>query len=421
MVFFIFVSYYSIKVLETKTRFFSSEEIFIEKEKNMSIEKSAIEIAMEAMNRKISPIGSSLQNVSELITNQSVFMNTSGFGAFKAMDDMATSIALGLGKGSSLALAELINSQMPKQFNPITASAIDIISRIGDSVEKSQRISESISLSVIGKKELFSAALMTPAITSALDIGEILSKGREGNFDIFNSMSDAFIKSVKPSSISIDLLDVYNSAYFKTERSFINPFVETNLKFLKAVDTSTFGQFSNFEGLYEGMKSLQEGSGNELASALEESANFDSSTDDYNTLLDSIIEKLSIVYDYVCSTATIPKKQKQTFLIGIQSLINFAKTQGIPLVISLAYAWHLSSETDGNVNRNNEELKSHIDTVWSKNEVRHDEFAKILESSSMSNDSLLQNAQTKIDSLASAHSKLNDKIDLLINELSGNK
>jgi len=38
-------------------------------------------------------------------------------------------------------------------------------------------------------------------------------------------------------------------------------------------------------------------------------------------------------------------------LVGIQSLANFAKTQGIPLAISLAFAWHLSSETDKNATR----------------------------------------------------------------------
>ena len=371
----------------------------------MSLEDSAISKAMEAVNRSLTPPGSAIEVI---IKSQEVFANPFRSGVLSTMAKISDTLPNGLLSNSAIGLAGALKT--PKFFNPVPSEALAAISKINEIGKQHQKIAESISLSLAGKETFLNAALQASSLMSAINVGSTLSSKIAAIQDkgVF-----AFLEKMLPPNLPFDDLKLLNTNYKISPNAFVNPFIETNQMFKKAIDVATLGKYQNMDAFYGGVKSLRDELGEELTSVIDETINFDSDSGDYSEMVASLTAKIDALKESVDALQDTSESEKQVVSSALMLVLNFAKAKGLPL-ISIALALYLSAGTSSKIENTKQSIESKIQSSSNRIEQTQVDFEAALKEGVKNDSVYYQDLKNEADSLKGQYIEMESKMDSIL-------
>jgi len=371
----------------------------------MSLEDSAISKAMEAVNRSLTPPGSAIEVI---IKSQEVFANPFRSGVLSTMAKISDTLPNGLLSNSAIGLVGALNT--PKFFNPVPSEALAAISKINEIGKQHQKIAESISLSLAGKETFLNAALQASSLMSAINVGSTLSSKIAAIQDkgVF-----AFLEKMLPPNLPFDDLKLLNTNYKISPNAFVNPFIETNQMFKKAIDVATLGKYQNMDAFYGGVKSLRDELGEELTSVIDETINFDSDSGDYSEMVASLTAKIDALKESVDALQDTSESEKQVVSSALMLVLNFAKAKGLPL-ISIALALYLSAGTSSKIENTKQSIESKIQSSSNRIEQTQVDIEAALKEGVKNDSVYYQDLKNEADSLKGQYIEMESKMDSIL-------
>jgi len=378
----------------------------------MSLEDSAISKAMEAINKSLVPPGSTIEAI---IRNQEMFASPFRSGAFSAIAKISETLPRALFNNSQVGISEALD--MPKLFNPVSSDTFAVISKINDVGKQYQKIAESLSLSLAGKESFLNAALQASSLMSAINVGNTLS-GKMAT--IQNKGAFAFLEKMLPPNLPFDDLRLLNTNYKVSPNTFVNPFIETNDMFKKAIDVATLGKYQNIDAFYGDVKSLQGELGEDLTSVIDETINFDSETDDYTGMVTSLALKIDALKDSVDALQSTSETEKQIVSSALMLVLNFAKAKGLPL-ISIALALYLSAGTSEKIESIGQSIENKIQSSSKRIEQGQEDIKDAVSIGIENNAIYYEDLKKEADSLKTQYIKIESKMDSILKVLNKEK
>lgn len=371
----------------------------------MSLEDSAISKAMESVNRSLTPPGSAIEAI---IKSQEILANPFRSGVLSTMAKISETLPNGILSNSTIGLAGALNT--PKFFNPVPSETLAAISKINEIGKQHQKIAESISLSLAGKETFLNAALQASSLMSAINVGSALSSKVAAIQDkgVF-----AFLEKMLPPNLPFDDLKLLNTNYKISPNAFINPFIETNQMFKKAIDVTTLGKYQDMDAFYGGVKSLRDELGEELTSVIDETINFDSDSGDYSEMVASLTAKIDALKESVDALQNTSEGEKQVVSSALMLVLNFAKAKGLPL-ISIALALYLSSGTSSKIENTKQSIESKIQSSSNRIEQTQVDIEVALKEGVKNNSVYYQDLKNEADSLKEQYIEMESKMDSIL-------
>jgi len=208
-------------------------------------------------------------------------------------------------------------------------------------------------------------------------------------------------------------LKLLNTNYKISPNAFVNPFIETNQMFKKAIDVATLGKYQNMDAFYGGVKSLRDELGEELTSVIDETINFDSDSGDYSEMVASLTAKIDALKESVDALQDTSESEKQVVSSALMLVLNFAKAKGLPL-ISIALALYLSAGTSSKIENTKQSIESKIQSSSNRIEQTQVDIEAALKEGVKNDSVYYQDLKNEADSLKGQYIEMESKMDSIL-------